>query len=1306
MVLRLTDAARGATPGAVSVRIPASTLAGLFGADYGSRVSWVQLPSYTTRSALSRATVRPTVIPSSQGSSGATVVRPQVSNRPVLLAMTSGSTSSGGAGTWAATSLRSSSSWQVSTQAGDFDWSYPFRTPPAAAGPSPKLALSYDSGSVDGETASTNNQSSVVGDGWKLAGTGFIERSYLPCAKDGTGLTAEQLASGDLCWNGDHDVLSFAGHSGPLVPTGTAGEFRIQGDDGSRVRYLPHSSTCGDGGHDNGCWQLTTQNGAVYFFGRDSTSAWTVPVFGDDSADECYGATFATSVCTQTWRWNLDRVVDIHGNAENFHYSTETNYYHQDNGGLAPYVRGGYLSGVDYGIGSGTTTVSDQVLLGYDQYGRCNASANQATNCALVNGKASNPQYFPDVPWDQYCSAGDACAGVNTPTFFTNEMLDTVTTQALVGGTMTTADAWTLTHQFLDPGDTSAASMWLSAISHPGLSDTTFTPISLNNRVKFDTYLPLAKQRIAAVNLDTGGIIAVTYDSQDCTASLVSTLNPATNTHQCFPQWWTPDGGSPMLDWFNKYRLKQVSETPVTGRTADTGTLTSYVYTSDPAWRLDLSPETSESDRTWSTFAGYKTVEVRKGDSGSASKQLTTDYQYFQGMDHDPDGTGSDAFRTATLSGGGHTQADSIWFAGRLFETTVRLGSSGGAGQSTTPAISDTVTVPWALSSAASSQTVTFANPAGTGTYSASVDDGAYLIGDDSSYASSAVAAGGTRTVTTTTTHDSYGRGTAVETVTPDAGTSCTKTSYADNSAAWLLDRPSRVYTVGVSCAATPSYPNDAVSDTRYFYDGATTYTGQSPTEGNLTRTDVVNDYNGSGGSAESVTTAASPADSTGYDAMGRQPKTTDAAGRTTSNVFNPVAGGPLLGNTVTVSATGLTPLTTSTGYSPLWGSPTSLTDPNGNLTTATLDSLGRESQVWLPDRPVSAGVHTGTPSVAYSYLDTNSQALETTTSTLNSAGGTISSYEFADGLGRPVQTQVAMDSFISGSHVIGGTVLTDTYYDEAGQVRLINNAYGNAGITPSTSLYNPQTETQVPSETETTWDGAGRKTAEITLGVRSDSTFGELWRTGYGYPGTDRTDVTPPLGGTPTSTSTDSLGRATYLDQYLGATPTGTKVRTGYGYDARGDMTSMTDNASHTWTWQYDPRGGLTSSTDPDTGTTTNTYDDASHLTDTKDGAGNKLHYAYDALGRKTFEYEYSTTPTAGNEAQVASWAYDTATLGKGLLASESSYVGSTNTTVGTAYTKNTTKYDPNGKPLTISTVIPNWNGGGLPRLWLTPEL
>jgi hypothetical protein len=245
-------------------------------------------------------------------------------------AIPSGTTATSGTGSWGATPLAPASTWQTSAQSGSFSWSYGFTAAPAAAGPTPSIGLAYDSGSVDGETSASNNQSSVVGDGWALSGVGSIDRSYVPCPSDHNGTGP---ATGDLCWSSENASLGMAGHSGPIVRDSTTGVWHLSNDDGSTVTYVDPTS---GGSRAGDYWKIITPDGTQYFYGQNAngnSSRWTVPVFGNDTGEPCHQATYAASSCPQAWRWNLDLVIDPHGNKEAFYYSTETNQYTTNNGG-------------------------------------------------------------------------------------------------------------------------------------------------------------------------------------------------------------------------------------------------------------------------------------------------------------------------------------------------------------------------------------------------------------------------------------------------------------------------------------------------------------------------------------------------------------------------------------------------------------------------------------------------------------------------------------------------------------------------------------------------------------------------------------------------------------------------------------------------------------------------------------------------------------------------------------------------------------------------------------------------------------
>ncbi|MEV4617037.1 sugar-binding protein, partial [Kitasatospora sp. NPDC049258] len=99
-----------------------------------------------------------------------------------VLAATAGT--AGPSGDYKATPLSSASTWSTQLSSGSFAWNYDMPLTAMPGGLTPKLALSYNSGSVDGRSANTNNQASWVGDGFDLS-PGFVERSYKACADDG-----------------------------------------------------------------------------------------------------------------------------------------------------------------------------------------------------------------------------------------------------------------------------------------------------------------------------------------------------------------------------------------------------------------------------------------------------------------------------------------------------------------------------------------------------------------------------------------------------------------------------------------------------------------------------------------------------------------------------------------------------------------------------------------------------------------------------------------------------------------------------------------------------------------------------------------------------------------------------------------------------------------------------------------------------------------------------------------------------------------------------------------------------------------
>jgi YD repeat-containing protein len=268
------------------------------------------------------------------------------------------------------------------------------------------------------------------------------------------------------------------------------------------------------------------------------------------------------------------------------------------------------------------------------------------------------------------------------------------------------------------------------------------------------------------------------------------------------------------------------------------------------------------------------------------------------------------------------------------------------------------------------------------------------------------------------------------------------------------------------------------------------------------------------------------------YDAHGRAVEARDALNRPTFTGYTPPAGGPVTGGTTT-NALGHVVTTT---LDPAYGLPTQTVDPNGKRTELAYDPLGRVSGVWLPGRDKA----TQSANLSFEYGVRDDDVTFVTTRRLNPFGAYVTGHALFDGLLRQVQAQVPSPA--------GGRVLTNTFYDNTGRAFQSYAGYYTAGAA-STALHVPVEPFDVPTQTRSLFDGAGRVTAEVFRPFNQ-----ERWRTSYHYGG-DRLDTTPPEGATATSTVADARGRTVELRQYQAPSPTGPYDSTMYEYDRKGQL-------------------------------------------------------------------------------------------------------------------------------------------------------
>ncbi|MFI1932307.1 polymorphic toxin-type HINT domain-containing protein [Streptomyces sp. NPDC020330] len=1251
------------------VSLDYSSFSDVYGGNFGPRLSLVTLPTcaLTTPQKKSCRTQRPLAGANNDAESqiltGAVSARALATGAPVLLAAAADST--GGGGDYSATPLSPTATWEGGGSTGDFTWNYPLRVPPATAGPSPNLSISYNSASVDGRTAGENNQTSVVGEGFSITES-YIERKYGSCKEDG------QAGKGDMCWKYANATMVLNGKAVELVNTcaskaacdtaalseASGGSWKTKNEDGTRVEHLTGATANGD--NNTEYWKVTDASGTQYFFGKHrlpgwsdngtaaddpvTNSVWTVPVFGDDPAEPCYKSTgFADSSCNQAWRWNLDYVEDTHGNASTYWYGRETNYYSKNadttvNG--TAYTRGGYLNRIDYGLRSNTIyskPAAQQVRFTY------------AERCVVADGctdlTKDNKANWPDVPFDMICTSATKCTTQIGAAFFTRKRLTDVTTSVWTGtGTAQRhVDTWHLEHSFPDTGDASSASLWLKSIQNTGKANTTtavmppvvFGGIQMPNHVEGsgpDT-LRYIKWRVRTIKSETGSTITANYSDPDCIWGSSMPAKVDKNTRRCFPVKWSQSGAAPVTDWFHKYVVTSIFQDDPYGH-GDTGE-TYYDYQDGAGWAYsDDEGLTKSSNRTWSQWRGYGKVVETVGDSeGPRSKKSTL---YMRGLNGEKELDGTARVEKVTDSTGTAID-DSRQYAGFVRETIAYNG---------TEELSGTINTPWS-------------HKTGSHTYSWGTTDS--WIVQPAEATTRTKTSTGTRTVKQKTTYDTtYGMPITVEASGDTAKTgdeSCVRTSYARNGSGWLVNAVSRVETYSVPCATTPVIPRDVVSDVTTAYDSQAV--GIAPTKGDATASYRVASY----GETDKKPVYQQVSGAT-YDKLGRPRTTTSALGETTETTYVPddTGYGPL------TSKTSINPklYASTTEVDPAWGTATKATDANGNITEWSFDALGRLQSIWKPDRSRTLG---DAASLVYAYSVNNDEETWVRTGTLKADGKTYNnSYEIFDSLLRSRQTQAPAPN--------GGRVISETLYDDRG-LAYITNTQVHDNNTPSGTLANTYPGS-VPASTETVFDAAGRATNSIFRVYDQ-----EKWRTKTDELG-DRTATTAAAGGTGILTFTNALGQVTERREFGGPTPGGSDyTRTLYEYTPAGQLQKMTGPDGSVWTYGYDLRGRKTTATDPDKGTVSTTYNDADQALTTNttlDGVSRTLITDYDELGRTTGTWD----GVKDDAHRLTKFTYDS--LAKGQPTASIRYAGGT---TGKIYSQSVTGYDALGRPKGTKTVI-----------------
>jgi YD repeat-containing protein len=627
--------------------------------------------------------------------------------------------------------------------------------------------------------------------------------------------------------------------------------------------------------------------------------------------------------------------------------------------------------------------------------------------------QAASPTSYPDVPTDLLCSS--SCSK-NSPTFFISDMLDSI--QAYVqnaSGGYDEVTKWQLKHSFPANGDGSDPQLWLDYVREIGYvggtirdAVTSFDGTNYNNRVDYNTSLgvrPLSMRRVTAIHNAYGGETDIVYGHQNgCFTGGTGASGWTSwydkknghwdsNTDECYPQYFKPEGEAAGWGIFHKYVVTSVKDVDHVGGQPDR--VSTYTYLDGAGWHHDEGMLTPDDEKSYGDWRGYDGVQVVEG-SGANTERTVTTTSYFRGMDQNvmEDGTNKSVSLTDY---DGNTYADSHFLEGKeLQERRYRLNADGTA----TELASQRWTY-WDSGITAN----------GPGLHNAHMVRTAKHLSRD------LLDGGGWRVSETDDTYDSYGV-VSTETDLGDAAvstdTTCTTTSYARNTDdwRWMISYPETVEVHQDSCTGP------VLSRTVTLYDGATSTddTVNKPYDGNPTE---VRSY---------VDDTTYSSQQKTYDDEGRVLTATDPLHHTTTTTYDPAVGYPVNG----VRVTDPKGHSTTTWTSPAFGEPTKVSDVNGRITETDYDALGRVTAVWRPTEPRSGG----TPSYSYSYtvpatgISPPTGPTVVTTKQLQSGTGSaavwLTSYEYEDGFAEPIETQTA-------SPQAGGREVTVTRYDSRG---------------------------------------------------------------------------------------------------------------------------------------------------------------------------------------------------------------------------------------------------------------------------------
>ena len=356
------------------------------------------------------------------------------------------------------------------------------------------------------------------------------------------------------------------------------------------------------------------------------------------------------------------------------------------------------------------------------------------------------------------------------------------------------------------------------------------------------------------------------------------------------------------------------------------------------------------------------------------------------------------------------------------------------------------------------------------------------------------------------------------------------------------------------------------------------------------------------------------------YDQYGNPVQVTDAAGITSTTVYDPgYRQSPILQITGT--------FTNQSVYDARSGMALMTVDAKGLVTSNAYDVFFHPTAVYISTTPYGAPTLWKTK-ISYSFggmVDGVSQTYvrRQANDALDAANG-YETYTYADGLGRIIQSRSEAEN--------GQFRVAATCYDVRGNPYFQTLPYFSSGAGFSVVA-------GAHLGTLTEFDGVGRA-FRVTPAIQGNFTNGTL----QGVSATGG-DASSPVGATTTTFGdgndpwavavTDSEGkiRKSYSDAYgrivmSTEVTAATNLNTRYRYDLIGNLTNVIDSAGNSSVMVFDSLGRKISTLDPDMGLWSYHFDNAGRITQQTDARNNKLQFSYDdPLGRITSRAIYNSS-------------------------------------------------------------------------------